>query len=66
MTLKRYSITVRGFDAHHYVAETASKARYQCFKAWREAGYGRTYPGQTKFRDFLERVETTLHLGRPA
>jgi hypothetical protein len=49
-------------------AETASKARYAAFKAWREAGYGqRGYPdyGTVPFADFLKRVRT-LHCGEPS
>lgn len=59
--LNRYYIEVRGFDGHVVEAETASKARYADFKAWKEAGYGRRY----SFGEFLKtQIETFLHLGR--
>jgi hypothetical protein len=64
LTLKRYSVHVEGFDPYQTEAETASKARYKAYKGWREAGYGRPYPGETNFRDFLRKISTTLHLGR--
>jgi hypothetical protein len=61
--LKRYSVHVDGFDPYVYVAASASKARYRAYKAWREAGYGRRWPGHTSFGEFLGRVSCTLHLG---
>lgn len=60
-TVRRYSITVDGFDAAIFDAPSAGAARYRCWRAWREAGYGHGYT----FRDFLGCV-TTLCLGRLA
>jgi hypothetical protein len=54
----RYLITIRGFDGMSYVAETASKARYKCYCAWCEAGFGR----HVSFLEFLRKV-STLHMG---
>lgn len=57
--LKRYSITVDGFDPCTVVAKSAGAARYQCYRGWRDAGYG----ARSSFADFLRRT-TTLHHGR--
>jgi hypothetical protein len=45
-TTRVYSITVDGFDPVRFWASSASAARYQAFKALREAGY------RYEFRDF--------------
>ena len=57
--LRRYIIRVDGFDDEEFIAETASKARYQAWKAFSEAR-GPSWPG--RFIDFA-RCAYTLHLG---
>lgn len=59
--LKRYYIQVKGFDGHFVEAETAGKAKYAEFKAWKEAGYGRHW-NFTSF--FSSAIETFHHHGR--
>ena len=61
-TLKRYWIARVGFDGHEVTAPSAGAARYSTYRAWREAGYGRS----VSFGDFLKRIETFHHLGRAA
>lgn len=56
MSERTYSITVAGFDAELFWASSASKARYQAFKALHEAGY------RYEFRNFLSKTRT-LHMG---
>jgi hypothetical protein len=68
-TLKTYFIQVRGFDGCSFQAATASKARWSCFQAYDEAGYGHLgiryeHRSQSqRFREFLNRIETFHHHG---
>lgn len=62
-TLKRYSIRVRGFDAHEVVARTPSEARYKNFLAYDDAGYGPRGSKTLRFWDFVNRIEAFHHLG---
>ena len=55
--LKRFSITVAGWEPETFDAVSASAARYKAFKAFTDAAY------RLPVRDFLARV-TTLHLGK--
>jgi hypothetical protein len=56
--MRRYSVTIDGFDPVTYIARSAGAARYRCWKAWTDAGYGRGWT----FRDFVKNA-TTLHHG---
>lgn len=60
--MRRYVITVEGFEPHTRIAETAGKAKYADFKAYRAAGYGDRYDSRNAFRDYLQRAHV-LHLG---
>lgn len=63
--MKRYFIQVKGFDGRMVEAETAGKARYAEYKAWREAGFGRLYTGTLPFLLFVRNhIETFHHHGR--
>lgn len=55
--LKLYSVHVRGYEPYRCAAASSSKARFCAYRAFREAF------GNIDFRDFLDRLETTLHLG---
>lgn len=55
--LKRYSITVRGWEPAMFVAATAGKAKYRAYLAFKDAGGSRW-----SFADFLHNI-TILHHG---
>jgi hypothetical protein len=57
--MRRYLINIDGFEPHERCAATASKARYEDFKAARDAGY---FAGPSGFREYLARAYTR-HLG---
>ena len=66
MSLKRYWIAVRGHDGHEVVAASAGAARWAEYRAWREAGFARSWPRTISFIDFLTgQIETFHHLGDP-
>lgn len=56
--MREYIISACGYDDESFIAETASKARYMCFKAMVEAGILKA----SDFRRFLQSAYT-LHLG---
>jgi len=56
--MKEYLISAFGYEDESFIAETASKARYMCFKAMVEAGILK----RSDFRRFLQSAYT-LHLG---
>ena len=58
--LKRYIITISGYDGHEVIAETAGKARWQTVRAFQEA-FG--HDGRMSVKEILNRM-TTLHMGR--
>lgn len=56
--LKRYFIVVGGREGVYIAAPTASKARYQIYRRYREI-----LDPRICFRDFLGMIETFHHLG---
>lgn len=56
--MNRYSITIRGWEPETFIAETAGKAKYRAFLAFKDAGGHRW-----SFADFLHNI-SILHMGR--
>lgn len=61
---KRYWIAIKGHDGREVVATTPGAARWGEYRAWREAGFARSWPNTISFGDFLRtQIETFHHLG---